>query len=73
MKITSSFTAHTGQTYSVELDETDFSGDQLASLSITEKHKKMCQMADLMIIRRFRDTGVWPDQFSEQMAANAVK
>lgn len=73
MKITSSFTAHTGQTYSVELDETDFPDGQLEGLSLPEKHKKMTQMADLMIVKRFKDTNVWPDQFADQMAANAVK
>lgn len=66
-------TAHTGPTITTELSEDDFTNGELNDLSMVEKHKKMCQLCELMAIRRFRDTGVWGHEFADQMAANAVK
>jgi len=73
MKTKSSFEAHTGQTISVELVESDFPEGSLDGLSLPEKFKKMSQMGDLLVIKRFKDTGVWPADFADQMATNAVK
>lgn len=71
MKVSSSMLASNGHTISVELSEDDV--DLSASVSVVERYKKLSQMADLLLIDRFKRSGELPESFADQIAANAVK
>lgn len=64
MKIVSGATASDGRHISVELEESDIEGD--LPTNVAAKHKKMMQVADILVVKYFVDAEIFTADYGKQ-------